>query len=121
MAGNLVKLRKKKGWTQADLAEKADFSVKGIQKIEYQATNPSTEALDKLAKALGVSVSELFEGSKPRSKPTDLHSAGALLTKLADLSPMRRALALALIFDDISYLDGNPSLSRAFSNFSRTK
>lgn len=49
---NVKRLRELKHWTQAHLAEAANLSVQMIQKIEYGRTNPSTETLDDLSRAL---------------------------------------------------------------------
>lgn len=54
-------LRKSKGMTQEDLAfeSKTDYSY--INEIEAGKRNPSVSRLHAIAKALGVSVKELFE------------------------------------------------------------
>lgn len=51
-----------KGWSQERLAEHADLDRSYIAGIEVGARNPSLKALDRLAGALSVRLSELFEG-----------------------------------------------------------
>jgi transcriptional regulator with XRE-family HTH domain len=55
-------LRESKGWTQEDLAGRAGLDRSYVAGIEAGLRNPSTKALAKLARALGVPLSTLFEG-----------------------------------------------------------
>jgi transcriptional regulator with XRE-family HTH domain len=54
-------LREAKSWTQEGLAEKADLDRSYIAAIETGLRNPSVMAAAKLARGLGVSLSDLFE------------------------------------------------------------
>ncbi|PVY84346.1 helix-turn-helix domain-containing protein [Convivina intestini] len=53
-------LRKAKGWTQEDLAERAYITVRTIQRLEA-GQEVSTETLSSVANALGVTITDLFE------------------------------------------------------------
>lgn len=53
-------LRRRAGLTQEQLAETADISVDFLSLVERGINAPSFENLEKLAKALGVEVRELF-------------------------------------------------------------
>jgi transcriptional regulator with XRE-family HTH domain len=53
-------LRESKGWTQETLAGRAALDRSYVAGIEAGLRNPSTKALAKLARALGVTLSELF-------------------------------------------------------------
>jgi len=53
-------IRKKIEITQEKLAEKAGISVDFLSLIERGRNAPSLESLEKIAKALGVSVKEFF-------------------------------------------------------------
>ena len=58
---NIRKLRQKKGVSQDRLSKEADLALNTIVKIETgENPNPTVETLEKIAKALGVSVRELF-------------------------------------------------------------
>jgi transcriptional regulator with XRE-family HTH domain len=53
-------LRESKEWTQETLAGRAGLDRSYVAGIEAGLRNPSTKALAKLARALGVTLSELF-------------------------------------------------------------
>jgi len=54
-------LRESKRWTQEVLADRAGLDRSYIAGIEAGLRNPSTKALAKLARALGVTLSQLFQ------------------------------------------------------------
>lgn len=54
-------LRRQASLTQEQLAEQAEISVDFLSLVERGINAPSFDNLEKLAKALGVSVQELFE------------------------------------------------------------
>ena len=53
-------LRKKKELTQEELAYKSELDYSYINQIENGKRNPSVEAVEKIAKALGVKVQDLL-------------------------------------------------------------
>ncbi len=61
---NIKLLRVKLGMSQEMLAEKADLSKTSIGSIERATSVPSLETLDRIAKALGVTLPELVDVSK---------------------------------------------------------
>jgi len=54
--------RKEAGFSQEQLAEKADLSTVFISRIERGVESPSVDNLLKIAKALGVRVRDLVNG-----------------------------------------------------------
>ena len=59
--GNRIrKLRKGRGLTQAALAERAGMDAKYIGQIERAETNTTLTMLDRIARGLGITLSELF-------------------------------------------------------------
>jgi transcriptional regulator with XRE-family HTH domain len=58
----LRQLRESKGWTQEVLAGRAGLDRSYVAGIEAGLRNPSTRALARLARALGVTLAKLFEG-----------------------------------------------------------
>ncbi len=64
-ARNVLQQREARGFSQDQLAEKADLDRTYISGIERGVRNPSLVSICRLAKALGLSVSELCEGVRP--------------------------------------------------------
>lgn len=59
--GKLKEIRIQKGLTIRELANKSNLAYSYISELEnLNKSNPSKETMDKLAKALGVTVAELF-------------------------------------------------------------
>ncbi len=59
---NIRRIRQKKGISQDRLSKEADLALNTIVKIETdESSNPTVETLEKIAKALGVSVADLFK------------------------------------------------------------
>ncbi|MFH1233696.1 MAG: helix-turn-helix transcriptional regulator [Patescibacteria group bacterium] len=59
---NIKKMRAKLGLTQDDLAKKADIKYITLMKVESGTLNkPSVQTMDKIAKALGVSIEDLIK------------------------------------------------------------
>jgi len=56
----LKQLRKRKGWSQDQLARKAGLNSSYVGRIERAERNVSLEVIQKLAEALGVEIKELF-------------------------------------------------------------
>lgn len=73
LAFNMQALRKKKGFSQNQLAQFADIPRSTITNLESGAGNPSLTNLCKLAAALNVSVEELL--SRPRNDYTLIKAA----------------------------------------------
>ena len=54
-------LRQKAGLTQAQLAEKAGYSIEFVSLVERGINAPSVEGCGRIAKTLKVSVKDLFD------------------------------------------------------------
>jgi len=61
---NLRRLRKERGVTQEDLATDSGIDRGYISGVERGVRNPSVSVLVRIADAIGVDVSELFDRSK---------------------------------------------------------
>jgi transcriptional regulator with XRE-family HTH domain len=61
LAHNLRDWRTRRGWSQAELADRAGISKGMLVQIEQSQTNPSIATLCKLANALGVALPRLVE------------------------------------------------------------
>jgi transcriptional regulator with XRE-family HTH domain len=60
---NVKRLRGARGWTQAELAKRANVARVSIARLETnpKSRRPELRAIERLAKALGVPVAELLE------------------------------------------------------------
>lgn len=61
LSKNLLELRKERGLSQSELAEKAGFQHNSYNRWENGKSWPEPETIEALAKALGVSESRLFQ------------------------------------------------------------
>jgi transcriptional regulator with XRE-family HTH domain len=63
ISNRVRELRAKHGMTQQELAEAAGLDYKSIQRLEAKAPrfHPKVDTLEKVAKAFGISVSELLK------------------------------------------------------------
>jgi transcriptional regulator with XRE-family HTH domain len=57
-------LRKKRNWSQEDLALEANINTKYLSDLENGRRNPSLLILERIAIALNISISELTKGLK---------------------------------------------------------
>ncbi|MEW5952595.1 MAG: helix-turn-helix transcriptional regulator [Bacillota bacterium] len=62
VAGTIAKFRRKKGWTQAELAEITGLSRGYIAAIEQGRKIPAPKTLVIIAEGLGAAVDELKKG-----------------------------------------------------------
>lgn len=59
---NIATARKLSGKTQAEIAEKVDIDTVSLSRIERGIVTPSIPTLNKIADALNVGISQLFDG-----------------------------------------------------------
>ncbi len=85
-------LRKEQKWTQEDLGEKSGLTYKFVGQIERGEVSPSLNSLNKVAKAFGVTVSELlrFEGKREGKTKEQIFQE---LSK-GDLEVVRKAMQI---------------------------
>jgi len=62
---SVAQLRLQKGWSQADLARRAETSQPYIARLERGQVDPQISTVRKLARALGVPVATLVEAIAP--------------------------------------------------------
>jgi transcriptional regulator with XRE-family HTH domain len=71
----IAELRKEKGWTQVELAEKLQVSDKAVSKWEKDDAFPSVEFFPVLAQLFGVSIDYLMTGKKEEPKVVTMSKA----------------------------------------------
>jgi transcriptional regulator with XRE-family HTH domain len=86
---NIRKLRKAKGLTQTELAEKLGTTQFVITNYERGRNNPTTAKMPEIAKALGVTLEELY-GLKGAERPAEEKG-----------SSKRREIQLQKIFSEL--------------------
>ena len=78
----IKKLRKSKGVTQRELADRLGISEQAISKWEKNFSNPSTKNLLQIAKIFGVSISYFYQDEESQSKKIVRGSGMASLREL---------------------------------------
>jgi transcriptional regulator with XRE-family HTH domain len=78
LSGNIRALRHDKGWSQAELAEKAGVSIPFLSQIEMGNKWPHPDSLAKIGEALNVQIYELFRGENEM-----MNDVRAVISKLA--------------------------------------
>jgi transcriptional regulator with XRE-family HTH domain len=61
LAANMKRLRRERGWSQEELAARAGLHRTFISQIERATKNPTLNVLEKVARALGVTVGKLVD------------------------------------------------------------
>ena len=98
-------LRKKKGMTQLDLAQKMGVTDKAVSKWERNLSFPDVASLPKLAEELGTTVDELLEAKSAAQDDPTRSKAPALI----ELALKAVALAMGVGVVTISIMDkGEP-------------
>ena len=82
LGGRVAECRERLGWTQKTFAERAGLSITFVSEVENDRRAPGTDALRKLADALGASLDYLVNGAteiptprQPLVIPPDLAEA----------------------------------------------
>ena len=86
----LVRLRKEKGMTQKELAEKLYVSDKAVSKWERSVSYPDITLLRELAAALEVSVTELLAGERDEAPPVPPEVQDVVVDTVAYAETARR-------------------------------
>ena len=87
-------LRKEKGMTQKDIADKLGITDKAVSKWERDVAFPDTATIPKLAEILGVSVEELMHA---KAVPVNGHKgAGYLINIILKAVPLAMGVAVTV-------------------------
>ena len=78
----IKKLRKNKGVTQRELAERLGISEQAVSKWEKNLSNPSTKNLLEIAKIFGVSITYFYQSEESQSKKISKESGMSSLREL---------------------------------------
>ena len=86
-------LRKEKGMTQKELADKLDITDKAVSKWERDISYPDTQTIPKLAEIFGVSLEELMNA---KAKPAAGHRGAEYLVNII-LKAVPVAMGVAVV------------------------
>lgn len=81
---NIYELRKKRGWSQSDLARKLDKKASTISSYETDSKTPSVDTIIAMSELFGVSIDELIYGENAEVLSTK-HLAAEQKRAVADL------------------------------------
>lgn len=101
--GNMVAaLRKEKGMTQLELAEKMGVTDKAVSKWERDLSFPDIQSLPRLAQIFHVTVDELIRAKSKTKKAAE----ETKISRLVSLSLKAVALAMGIAVAVLSAMDG---------------
>jgi transcriptional regulator with XRE-family HTH domain len=78
LGDRIKKIRKQKGWSQNELAQKAGISYAQLSRYEIKGSQPPAEVLNKLADALETTVDFLINGDTNEKAKSTLKDAELL-------------------------------------------
>ena len=90
----IAEIRRKRGFTQEKLAEKADVTNNYISHIENNRSIPSLETIVRLCAALDVTPDEILLGTGVKSRE---YLSSDILHKLEDCTPQEKRLVNGFI------------------------
>ena len=108
----ISELRKERGWTQLELAQKLNVTDKAVSKWERGAGFPDIKLIEPLADALGVSVLEIMKSEKICEPKILTENANETMSQIIDIAILQKkiekrnlaigiicaALAVAIVF-----------------------
>ena len=102
MGDRIKEIRKKRGLTQEQLAEKLDISVEYVSQIERGLKMPSMQMFIKLVEVLNVSADYLL---RDIVSTHDMYGNKQISSKLEKLTPKQRVALEAIIDTYIEYIN----------------
>ena len=104
LGGRIARLRKEKGMTQLELADRMGVTDKAVSKWERDVSCPDIASMPRLAEVLGATVDELMQArpgvAVPRPKP-----AGKQAGRLVELAFKGVAAAMGIAVAVLTMLD----------------
>ena len=120
---NIYELRKKRGWSQSDLARKLDKKASTISSYETDSKTPSVDTIIAMSELFGVSIDELIYGENAEVLSTK-HLAAEQKRAVADLlqgvdAVQRRQRQGRACTDTIAFASykGNGAVKSKYQNF----
>lgn len=101
----ITELRKEKGMTQAQLAEKMGVTDKAVSKWERDLSCPDISSVPKLAEILGVTVDQLMQSEKSSPNNKQAQDIIALILRAVPLA-MGIAVTVLMILNQLDVKSG---------------
>jgi transcriptional regulator with XRE-family HTH domain len=98
LASRIQELRKQKGWSQIELAEKIGLSKAQMSRYETKNVQPPADTLNKIATALDTTVDFLISGDKTEKAKATIKNSEVLQSfKEMDILPEQEQTMLVKI------------------------
>jgi len=78
----IKRIRKQRGYTQEELAEKIDISARNLSNIELGISFPKPETLEKFLKAMDISTQTLFSNDSIKTDEELLNSINCYINSV---------------------------------------
>ena len=88
----ILNLRKERGWTQAELAEKLHVTDKAISKWERGVGFPDIKMIEPLADVFGVSMLEIMRSERMDQHPIQMENATEAINNVFDIVEYQKKL-----------------------------
>lgn len=96
----ITELRKQKGWSQTELANKINLSYPQMSRYEIKGTQPPADTLKKIADVLGTTVDYLISGATDEKAKANLKDSDLLNQfKAVDTMPEKDKNVIKLLID----------------------
>ena len=88
----ILSLRKEKGWTQLELAEKLNVTDKAVSKWERGIGFPDIKMIEPIAEVFDVSILEIMRSEKMNELPIPMESAAEAINNIIDVAAYQRKI-----------------------------
>lgn len=98
----IATLRRERGWTQPELAERLGITVKMVTYFEREAQNPTHKTIEQFAQVFGVSPAELMgkaasNARRAKAKPGPPSRLHQLTERLAELPRQKQKVVVEML------------------------
>lgn len=112
----IYELRKEKGLTQKELADKLNISDKAVSRWENGKNYPDIETMQSLAEIFGVSVSELLEGKRLEQNEIVLQSNRRMISEIKKTKRLKIFITVFIISIIILAITGSALIIKEYKN-----
>lgn len=100
MGDRIVALRKNKGWSQTELADKLKISLTQMQRYETKGVQPPADVLKKMSDVFDTSIDYIVKGDKDQRAKESLKDSELLaLFKAVEVMPVKDQSVVKSLID----------------------